>query len=166
MKVSYEALAQTFMHLKWLFLVLATLIDGKVAYINNNEEAAIKRAVEKAVHNLTDEELMVRNAVKDEGYEISPWGITVIIRENCYWSKTMLKYLDDRDVKYNLIVAKDMDSMTDLLHTMRHVKRKFPAVYVDDMYVGGYEKALNDSNFNEWVNNKGIENGLEKDSVV
>lgn len=163
------------MYPKLLFLAFTALAHGKAAHVRNNGEAAVRRVVEDAAlkiaaedagRKLTDEELAIRGAIKDEGYEISPRGITVIVRENCRWSKMMLKYLDDRDVKYNLIVARDMDSMTGILQTMRHFQRKFPAVYVDDAYVGGYEKALGDDEFNEWVKNKGIEGGMAKDSVV
>lgn len=94
-----------------------------------------------------EEELAIRRAIRHEGREIKQNGITVITRENCGFSAAILGNLNSRGIDYTHILAKDIDDPESVLETMRRYERKFPAVYLDGVYIGGYTESMQDDTF-------------------
>lgn len=149
-----------------LMMVLAALVgaESRVARergARKSEALRFQRGSDIG-HNLEmTEEIAIRQAVRREGKEIATAGITVITRENCPFSEAMLRTLKEHGSHYTHIVAKDT-STDSLLNTMRKYQRRFPAVYVDGVYVGGYAKALKDETFLELLNSKGVRGPIRK----
>jgi len=147
-------------------LVVADVRMSREKFSRGSEALRFARGSDIGHGLVMEEEIEIRRAITREENEISPIGITVVTRESCPFSEAMLRTLKEHNTAYTHIVAKDTGKGDSLLKTMRKYERRFPAVYVDGVYIGGYTKSLMDETFLELLNSKGVRSSVRESKML